>query len=94
MKFEPSDLEQIAQLVTERVLAAIADRLAIASNPTPHKAIWTEAEAAEQLGISRWTLRTYRLGGYVAATSIKRPILYSRDDIAAAMQYLRSRGSS
>lgn len=91
MKFEPADLEQIAELVTARVVAALADRLALGEAPASPKLLWTEREAADALGISPYTLRHYRLGGYVEATTTRRPISYDLAAIGKVKEFLRNR---
>lgn len=91
MRFEAADLEQIADLVTQRVVAALADRLAIANQGQAQKLLWTEREAATLLGISAFSLRNYRLRGYVSPTVAKRPISYDTAAIGRIKEFLQNR---
>ena len=91
MRFEAADLEQIADLVTQRVVAALADRLAIASQGQAQKLLWTEREAAELLGVSPFSLRNYRLQGHVAPTTTRRPISYDTAAIGRIKEFLENR---
>ena len=88
LELEERDVQAIASLVSEMVVAQITERLAVANEASLQKQLWTEREAADMLGISPFTLRNYRLDGRIAATTSKGRILYDRVAVARAKQYL------
>lgn len=76
-----------------RIADAVAERLAgmgshAASPTTPEKKFWREPEGAAYLGISHAWLKKMRLRGYVMASTDSRPILYSREQLDAAAEFL------
>lgn len=91
LELEPQDLETLAKMVADRVLAVIDDRQRIGQNGgSAAKVSFNEAEAAQAIGISRWSLRDLRLQGKIKPSRGKKPILYSHADLLAALEYLRN----
>jgi hypothetical protein len=89
-------MAEIEIRLTETDLSRLADMIAerLASRGTGEpvgKLLWTEAEAATVLGVSRFSLKRWRQDGYIAASSTAKPILYSRDDIDAAAEWMSRR---
>lgn len=81
IELSPDDLRPLVQQVVAEVLAdrpRSAERLA-----------WTEAEAAELLGLARHQLRDRRLEGRVRPAKVGKSYLYSRQDLEQLLQEAR-----
>jgi hypothetical protein len=92
-------MEIVARLSADdvdRIAAAVAERLGAAGpagsgdQAGPGKIFWTEQQAAESLGISALTLKAWRLRNLIVASTSTRPILYSRQALQAAAEFLVS----
>lgn len=57
--------------------------------PVPAKMLFSEREAAEQLGIAAVTLKKWRLAGQVKPFTATRPIRYRASDIEAVAEWMR-----
>lgn len=88
LSLSEADLEALA----ERVAAKLADRLKPASNTNGStKELWSEKETATVIGVSVYSLQRWRRDGLIAAASDRRPVRYSRADIDAIKEFLRTR---
>ena len=54
----------------------------------PTRRLWSEQEAAEQLGLSSETLRGWRQAGMIVATVARRPVRYSAEDVDAIVRFM------
>ncbi len=79
---EPADLKPLVeQIVTETV-----ERLADERAKMGGRLGFTEAEAAELIGVARHTLRDCRLRGEIEGRLVGKKIVYSRDEL---LRFLR-----
>lgn len=76
----PADLDAIA--------ARIVDRIGGGPSPPAGKLLWTEPEAAAVLGISPHTLKRWRLRGYIDSATQTKPILYRRQHLEQAAEWI------
>jgi len=58
--------------------------------PVPVKMLFSEREAAEQLGIAAVTLKKWRLDGKVKPYTATRPIRYRPQDIQAIAEWMHT----
>ena len=84
IEFSDSDLQSLVDLIIE----AVETRL---GSPSDGKMLWSEQEAANDLGVSQYFLKEARQQGHIRSHSTKRPILYTRDQIEAAKDWIGNR---
>ena len=78
-----ADVERIADAITAKLSGQPA-----AGAAADGKVLWREDEAAACLGISPHTLKKFRLRGYIQAATADRPVLYRREHLEAAAEFL------
>lgn len=83
-----NDLDRLAELVAEKLAGTIATST---STNGSTKDFWSEEDAAAKLGVSKYSMQRWRRDGLIAAASDKRPIRYSRKNLDAAAEWLRTR---
>lgn len=79
LHFDPADLVPLVQAVVSETLAqrdAIESRMG-------GRIGYTEAEAADLLGVERHTLRDCRLRGEIAARKVGKRYVYSKQSLLA-----------
>lgn len=72
--------DRLAEDVADRVVAKLAARQGTSSNGQLR---YTEAQAAQKLAISPFTLRDHRLAGKIDCHKQGRRIFYTEDQLAA-----------
>jgi DNA-binding FadR family transcriptional regulator len=89
MQIELSDteIERIADRLAEKILHQVST----APRLNGSKLTYSEREAAELIGVSRYTLKRWRELGHIAAHHARRPILYTHQDIEQIHEWMRSR---
>jgi hypothetical protein len=86
LQFDPEELRRLIQEVVGEVLSTIdwpAGRLAL-----------TEAEAAQACGVGRHVLRDLRLAGILRGRRLGKRVIYTRDDLLAALNVIDSSGQA
>ena len=85
-----TDIDRLAAAVAVKLRPDLAKVAAANGNGKDSRLLWTEAETAERLAVSKHTLKTWRLEGLIACFS-SRPVRYNQESIDAAMAWLRTR---
>ena len=89
----PEEIERIAAAVAAKLRPELAKTTASATageNGQNGRLLWSEREAAGRFGLSPHTLKTWRQEGLIPCHSSK-PVRYSRDDLDAILDFLRTR---
>ncbi|MHB8974627.1 MAG: helix-turn-helix domain-containing protein [Pirellulaceae bacterium] len=84
IRLSEDDLTKLADMIAARVSPRGGDQNA-------GKLLWTEDEAAAVLGVSRFSLKRWRQDGYISASASSKPILYSRDHLEQAAEWISER---
>lgn len=79
-----ADIDAIASAV----VAKLAEKdIAVSARVSDHL-LWREPDAAKMLGISAQMLKRLRLRGYIKAATSSKPVLYAREHVEAARDFL------
>jgi hypothetical protein len=90
VKLDDADMDALAERIAAK-MAGSRETTAPPAESAGLKLLWTEQEAGPVLGVSPHTLKRWREQGYIASHTTARPILYSKEDLEAAAEWMKQR---